>query len=62
MHIGAWWQHECGVKILCSYDEAEDDIYMCDPYDESGKVVEPSTTAQKVMLKHFRTLAKAKKR
>ena len=59
--IAAWWQHECGLKILCGYDETSDEIYMCNPADENGDMHYPTELARKTMLTHFRKLSKKSK-
>lgn len=58
VQVAAWWQHECGLKILCGYDPETDEVYMCNPSDGEGNMIEPTAVAQKVMLDHFRKLHK----
>ncbi|ELA7322557.1 hypothetical protein Q9X98_004189 [Vibrio parahaemolyticus] len=60
MKIAAWWHHECGVKILFGYDAESDELFMCDPTDESGQIRKPTAMAEKTMLTYFRKLNKKK--
>ncbi len=56
--IAAWWQHECGLKILCGYDKENDEVFMCNPSNESGNMHTPSIGAEKALLSYFREQAK----
>lgn len=58
LELAAWWQHECGLKILCGYDKVNDEVYMCNPSNESGNMHTPTIGAEKAMLSYFREQVK----
>lgn len=60
--VAAWWQHECGLQILCAYDKVSDSVYMCNPSNEAGNMRVPTALAESKMLDHFRELDKKGKK